>query len=109
VAAALAAGLVFREDWRRSDFNANGRESAALPRMVANETVSTISENSFHSFHSWFLKIENQDSTQMVANVVEWKRSGTRKSSQSMDGLVFDHEWALIHTNEEDLFRENSC
>jgi hypothetical protein len=26
-----------------------------------------------------------------------------------MDGLVFDHEWALIHTNEEDLLRENSC
>jgi len=26
-----------------------------------------------------------------------------------MDGLVIDHEWALIHTNEEDLLRENSC
>ena len=29
-----------------------------------------------------------------------------------MDGLVFDHEWALIHTNEGDLFqgnRANSC
>jgi len=30
------------------------------------------------------------------------KRSGTRKSSQSMDGVVIDHEWARIHTNEED-------
>jgi hypothetical protein len=26
-----------------------------------------------------------------------------------MDGLVIDHEWALIHTNDEDFFRGNSC
>ncbi len=55
-------------------FNANGRESAALPRMAAN-----------------FPEVN-------VARLV--------RVSCWMNGLVFDHEWARIHTNDEDTFRE---
>ena len=45
---------------------------------------------------------------QRCCNVVEHVARLVRVSCW-MEGLVFDHEWALIHTNEEDLFRENSC
>jgi len=47
--------------------------------MAANETVSTISENSFHSFHSWFL---------LQAGPCELKHSAKAESTLECPGVV---------------------